>query len=496
MSGPTYGRTLKSRSAWSGITSGVQANTWAVSVWVAMVVWASLLFLVMRDLYLDFRLARYDLGNMTQAVWSTANGRVLDVTDGATGEQLNRLGQHVDPILAALAPFWLVAPTPLTLVAVQIVLLALGALPVLWLGRRYLGSERNAALAALAYLAYPWTAWVAIDGFHALTLAIPLLLYAFWYLDSNRLLAFAVFAVAAGMCGELVGVWIAALGLWYAFARGRRRPGLAIGAVALAWTIVAVRFVVPAYSGESSDYYGVYDAVGGSPSGVIRTVFTDPLAIVSELTRGGDVFFVAMLAIPLAGLFLLAPALAAVALPQLAATLLAGFAATTDPRAHYIAGIVPFLIAATVLGIGRLSDTGRRRSAVVVLTLCVTFAVVLGPWPGTPGRWITSYWADVPAERAAALRRAVALVPKGAPASATNRLGSHLAERQYFYSAPILGRAEWVVVDTGDSWMPRRFGGDEDPAALAAFVARIARHSAWVKVFDEDGVLVFRRVDA
>ena len=104
---------------------------------------------------------------------------------------------------------------------------------------------------------------------------------------------------------------------------------------------MAVRVVVPAFSGESSDYYGVYSAVGGSPWGVVRTALTDPLTILTAVTRGGDLFYVVMLAAPLAGLFLLAPALAAVALPQLAATLLAGFAATTDPRAHYIAGIVP-----------------------------------------------------------------------------------------------------------------------------------------------------------
>jgi hypothetical protein len=133
---------------------------------------------------------------------------------------------------------------------------------------------------------------------------------------------------------------------------------------------------------------------------------------------------------------------------------------------------------------------------VLVLTLCVAFAVVLGPWPGTPGRSITSYWADVPSERGAALRRAVALVPAGAPASSTNRLGSLLAERQYFYSVPVVGRAEWIVVDADDSWIPRRFGGDTDPATLAAFVARIRQDPAWANVFDENGVLVFRRRDA
>ena len=132
---------LSSERVTSTAVSIVRAHAWAIAVWVAMVVWSVVLFAAMHDLFEDFRLARYDLGNMTQAVWSSANGHVLEVTDGVTGEQLTRVGQHVDPILAALTPFWIVAPSPLTLVAVQIVAVALGALPVLWLGRRHLGSE-------------------------------------------------------------------------------------------------------------------------------------------------------------------------------------------------------------------------------------------------------------------------------------------------------------------------------------------------------------------
>ncbi len=468
-------------------------HVWPVALWTAMVVWSATLFLVMRDLFLGFRLARYDLGNMTQAVWSTADGRPLDVTDGVTGTQMSRLGQHVDPILAALAPFWIAVPSPLTLVAVQIAAVALGALPVLWLARRHLGSERDGALLALAYLAYPWSAWVAIDGFHPVTLAIPLLLFGIWFLDGDRLLPFALCAGVAALTGELAGVWIAALGLWYAFRRGHRRAGLLTSALGLGWTFVAVRLVVPALSGESSDYYSVYDRVGGSPSGVVRTAVTDPLTIVSAATTGGDIFYLVMLAAPLGGLFLLAPALAAVAVPQLAATLLAGFGAATDPRAHYIAGSVPFLVAAVATGLGRLGPAGRRRGVVLVLTLSVAFSVVLGPWPAAPGRSVTSYWGEVSEERAAALRRAVALVPAGASVSTTNRLGSHLAERRYFYSVPVVGRAEWIVLDAQDAWMPTRIGGDSDPDRLEAFHAQIATSPRWTEVFADEDVYVYRR---
>ena len=41
---------------------------------------------------------RFDLGNMVQAVWSTAHGRPLQMTD-LHGDQISRLAAHVDPIL-------------------------------------------------------------------------------------------------------------------------------------------------------------------------------------------------------------------------------------------------------------------------------------------------------------------------------------------------------------------------------------------------------------
>ena len=83
----------------------------------------------------------------------------------------------------------------------------------------------------------------------------------------------------------------------------------------------------------------------------------------SAVDRGSDLLYLFLLAAPLAGAFVLAPGLAAVALPQLAANLLASFSATTDPHAHYVAGILPFLFAAIAVGLARFSPTGQGRAA-------------------------------------------------------------------------------------------------------------------------------------
>lgn len=207
--------------------------------------WAALLFLVARDRYAHLRYARYDLGNMVQAVWSTAHGRLLESTNGFTGEQTSRLASHFDPILAAVAPLWILAPSPLTLEALQIAVVALGALPVYWLGQRHLESPRAAMLLAIAYLACPWIAWNALDALHPVTLAIPLFLFCIWFLENDRLVPFAICSTLVLTTGELMGLFLAGVGVWCAFSLRRRVVGIATVLVGVGWTSLMLLVVIP-----------------------------------------------------------------------------------------------------------------------------------------------------------------------------------------------------------------------------------------------------------
>jgi uncharacterized membrane protein len=470
-----------------------------ITIAAAMGIWSLALVALVRDQFETFRIGRFDLGNMVQAVWSTTQGRPLEATT-ATGEQASRLGTHVDPILAALAPLYALVPSPMTLALVQVVAVSLGALPLLWLGRKHLASERAAVLLALAYLASPWIAWTASDAMHPKTLAIPCFLFAVWYLDENRLLPFGIAALLAAACGELMGLTIAALGAWYALARGRRRAGAAIAVAGAAWTLVALEVVVPAFSGGASPYYGLYASVGGSPAGIVRTAFADPLAILAALTGRDELLYVLLLAAPLLGLFVTSPALAAVAVPQIAVNMLADASGPTDPRHHYIAGVVPFLAAATVLGIGRLASARRVAAAAAVLATSVALSLLFGPWPVSVDRAPLRYELEAPAGHAEVLRRAAALVPDGLPVTASNKVGSHLAERRYLFVVPVLGndevRAEWVVLDTYDRWLSYRsypFLVERPREELEAFREQLLVDAEWVVRFSEAGVYVFER---
>ena len=175
---------------------------------------------------------------------------------------------------------------PPLLTTVQALALATGALPVYWLARKHVGDDRAGWALAIAYLLYPAVQWSALNDFHPVTLAIPLLLFMVWFLDEDRLVPALIVGVLAASTKEDVPLVIAGIAIWYALRRGRPAVGGAIAAVAGVWTAVAVWVVVPHFNGGPSPFYSRYDSVGGSPRGIVETLFTDPGRLWDAATPG------------------------------------------------------------------------------------------------------------------------------------------------------------------------------------------------------------------
>ena len=74
----------------NGVIEGLRLRLWPrdvagsmLVVWSGMVVWAVVFAGLAAARHAAFESFRFDLGNMTQAVWSTAHGRPLEMTDSA-----------------------------------------------------------------------------------------------------------------------------------------------------------------------------------------------------------------------------------------------------------------------------------------------------------------------------------------------------------------------------------------------------------------------------
>jgi hypothetical protein len=92
-----------------------------------------------------------------------------------------------------------------------------------------------------------------------------------------------------------------------------------------------------------------------------------------------------------------------------------------------------------------------------------------------------------------ALAGAVAMVPAGVPVSATNSAGGRLSDRLHVYTWPVIGDAQWVIVDTAIPWLlDKRVKPWVDTPYLEAFEAT----GQFELVYHGHGVDVFRRKTA
>jgi uncharacterized membrane protein len=322
-----------------------------------------------------------------------------------------------------------------------------------------------------------------------------LLLFAFWYLDEDRLLPFTVFALAASACKEEIALVLAGFGIWYAVAHRSWVAGSAIALAGFAWAAVAIGVVIPHYNaGAESDFYGRYNEVGGSASGILETTFTHPLRIAQAALSERDLHYLLDLVAPLAALSLLAPLVLVAALPELAINLLSSTTTQTSIHFHYTAGLIPVLMIAAIFGAKRLSRWTLPIAAGIVLAALIG-NYRLGPIPGwrhVPGGQKFQATAGRVTAHDRVAQRALQLIPGGAVVSATNTLGAHLSARRRVLSFPYLEDSKWIAADETQPGYADRYA----PIPTATQLAALRRNPEWQLVFEEDGILVFRRAPA
>ncbi len=456
--------------------------------------------------YMD---ARYDLGNMVQAVYNTAHGHFLEVTTGdLQPRQMSRLGSHVDPILALFALPWLVWPSPVMLLVAQAAIVATGAWPAYRLGTRATRDPDAGALLAGAFLLYPALGFLVLNEFHPVALATPLLLWAFLYMEEDRWARAAVFLVLAAACKETVPLVIAFMGAYFAIRKRSPWP-LVVTLAGAAWFAAAVWVVIPHYNGDQSAFIARYGEYGSGAAEVAKNAVLHPGQTAADFFSESNLRYWLGLLWPLGFTSLLSPLTLLIALPEYALNALSTTVFQRRIEFHYTALEIPFLYAAAVLGVVRLwrwlgggfrkteelmkGQRVQRATLALLVLLCALYGnYFLGPLPfSLPG---AAYDGGDYARTAhdAALDEAVAMIPEDARVSANNNAGAQLAARRVAYIFPYFAGADWVVVDQRHPF----FYDKEDQQMHSLALGRLVLDPNFQSVYAKDGVYVFKRIGA
>jgi uncharacterized membrane protein len=379
----------------------------------------------------------YDLGLNDQAIWLLAHGHMFDTVRG-----LDVFGHHVTPAYLLFVPFYWLGAGPHFINLVMVVVLALGAVPVFLLAREWFRNEWHAVVPAVAFLLHFTNQWMLQETFHPEVMAITPFLFAYLAATRERWRAMALWLVLAVAWKEDVALAAMMLGLllvwrgWRGGHHNQRRVGVATALAGLAWFVICIRLIIPAFSPEGVLYEQLYGDLGNSPVELADTAVTNPTAMTRQLDDANALGYVRDLTAPYGFTPLLSPGPLLIGLPQAVANLLSAQDFTHNLRFHYAAMPVVAATVAMVEGIGR-----RRRLAVRRFLLGLVAACALATsatWGISPisRHYRAGFWPLSGNERQEELQQAVNTPPGDASVAATYLLVPHLTHRRNVYTFP------------------------------------------------------------
>lgn len=400
-----------------------------------------------------------DTGTFAQIALNAFSG----FTDGP--EMGTHFHFHWSPILAVLWPIAAATRSPLSIQIVQVVLIALCALPLAAIVRAYAGDEWGTRVGVLA-LIYPPLLSVAFEEFHELAFYPVLALSLVWAADRARWLWFALFSLALVLiredaCVDLIVIGVA-LGIIGLIKRRGSQTGLlggepieperlsvaGFGLALLSAAVLALYayVIVPRAGGWAPSHFYQYPFANG-PVQTALSIVTHPLALARATVTFGRFTYLLEAFAPLAFLPLFTR-WTWLALPGFAGVLLASDSIVWRMGFHYSLLWAPWLLLAAGWALARMArsrgESVARRWWVAAVSVCVIVLIAFNPMH--PVHYLTR----APWQQPANILRAFACVPRDAAVATHDEWYTHIALR-YPHSTNMgdgVGRFNGYVVYT------------------------------------------------
>ena len=389
----------------------------------------------------------FDLGCFEQGLWTTLHGSFF----WNSPHDASQFGVHNSPILFLLIPVYYLFPHAETLLILQTILLAAAAIPLFFIGGKYLGAWSGLAF-SLIYLLYPALHGLNLFDFHEMAFLPLILCTAMYYLLTHRMGRFVALSIVALMIKEDVSLLLIMITGYAIYARCyetevQKKALCILIAIYAIWLIASLAIVIPHFNPQGYLFTGRYIAEGGL-SGMVNDNF--PLKIV----------YLVLLFAPLGFTPLAAPEVLITAVPSLAEILFQSIVAYRITT-QYSALLIPVLFTSAILGtsrvVARLTAVKPGISRWVVpglLALGLLSSIFCTPAPVSP---FTLYYKFSPNscqyvidEHTTYLEEAIRLIPADASVSAQNNLAGHLSQRNEIYLNYRPG-VDNILVDTKNS---------------------------------------------
>lgn len=447
--------------------------------------------MVFLAVYLTLALARWhrmaspswDLSIFTQTVagYADLSAPIVDIK----GPGFHQLGDHFSPLLAVLAPFYRLFPTPVTLLVAQAVLLAVSVVPITRVAMRTLGAVPGLVIGSAYGLS--WGIQSAVDvEFHEYALAVPLLAFAVEAFLRRRWSTVVWWTLPLLLVKEDLGLTVAAMGLALAIRGARRWGAVLVGSGAIGFLLVMF-VIIPAFNPDGSyAYWGNVDDGATDAGSIVTRIVSLPVLMFDQPAKLETIFLLLIVS----GFVALRSPLMLVAIPTLVWRFVSTNHGYWGPTWHYSVILMPVVFGAAIDGIDRLRESSWSwlRSFAAVAPAVMATAAILLCWR-FPFKDLVQPETYQESWRARAAHEVLAMIPDDATVQTDTGLMSRLVSRaEVTWVGTSAGTdPEFVLLDDHAGWSP------EAPDDAAEYAESQHPGTTYEVVFDVDGYQLAQR---
>ena len=397
--------------------------------------------------------------------------RFLELTNPHGFDQVKRMSVHNDIFLAFLAPFYFIYSGPETLLVIQTVATALGALAVYGISNIIFEKKSNVHLISLffsfAYLMYPALQRANQFDFHAVVLATPLLLFMYYFYLRKKYTLSSLCALGALLTKEQVGLTIAFFGIFVAITAFKQIKNAVVqkkefifagilAFVGIGWFVLSMAYIIPYFRQGVHFALSYYGDFGDTPKGILLGLFSNPPLVMHYVFREDTLEYLVAVLGPLGFLSLFSPVHLLIAAPEFAINILSQSGAMRNIYFHYTAVTTPFIFISTLYGFQFLLNKIRRIQQYTwfIIAIFITFTLLISavssPLPYSLGKEVHPiFWPAQ--ERFEAFKWQKIVADNNIKVMASGNMGPIFASRRYFYNfSERYDLADYIVLSHDD----------------------------------------------
>jgi uncharacterized membrane protein len=442
----------------------------------------------------------YDLGIYNQAIHSTSTGQgfLYYTADLLANPSGSVFGVHISFILLIITPIYSLFPGPQTLLVIQSLVLALGALPIYFLAKQKLKSKNLAFVFSSVFLLSPSLMGINWYDFHPEAFIILPMLLTFYFAETKNWYPYIISVIFVLLAMDQAAVLIIIFGL-YKLATLKKafyleKPLLQSKLIVyvftvilgIVWFLLCIKLVTDfnpnnLYVSGSSEYWSILGAknILGIPGNVIF----HPVAAINALTFdwAAKLGYITILLGPTLFLLLFAPKTTILVVPWLAISLLSNYGPYYQVGNQYPAFIFPAIIYGSIIGLSNIVYSIKKPHffsrinkkcfftifSVSLLLSTLAFQITSGPFSELSlGRFNSiTYGFPEASPKSLFVENAIKLIPENASVLTQNNIFPLLSNNYNAYVTPfsvfypprtsfgttltgILEKVDYVIVDS------------------------------------------------